>query len=82
MSSLPSFFFFPTRASKNPHHESKKTMESMTPAINPMPTAAIPITFHSVASAGGMLGASFGTPIVIVGEGKVVDEELGVVVLN
>lgn len=76
----PAFFFFPTTARKNPHHESKKTMESMTAAISPIPMAAIPITFHSAASPGGVLGASFVTPIVA--EGMLMDEELVVVVVD
>lgn len=81
MSSVPrSFRFFPTSARANPHHESKKTMQSMMPATSPMLTAAIPITFHSAASPGGVLGASFVTPISTVGEGPLLVDVVELVV--
>jgi len=48
----------------NPHHASKKLMESMIIAIKVTVMTPIPMTFHSVSSAGGVVDVSPIHPVV------------------
>jgi hypothetical protein len=52
-----SFLLLPTNAHKNPHHESKNTINNMTVPTKVTHIIPIPITFHCSTSLGGVVDA-------------------------